>query len=76
MKFQKIIKEYARSDDFYELIALVQNEQEIIMLVFDDGSTEFVDREYYQEEGRDMFAKKRGKAVAQVFEMTAKRTMG
>lgn len=69
--FKTIMKEYARSDDFYDLSAMLFSGNAVIAIVFDNGDIEYTDEEYYKEEGREALVKKRGKQVAKVFKITS-----
>lgn len=75
-RYARTLNEFARSDDLYDLLSLVQSGQEVIMVVFDEGSVEFADQEYYKEYGREMLAKTRGKKVAKVYKLSAEEMIG
>lgn len=76
MKFQKLIKEYARSEDLYDVLSLIQAGQSVIMVCFDNGDLEFCDDEYYKEAGRELLNKTRGKKVAKIYKLSAEAMVG
>ncbi len=76
VKYQTLLKEYAKSDDIWDLLSLLQAGQSILMIVYDNGDAEFLDEEYYKEEGRDTLVKKRGKQVAKIYKLSGEEIMG
>lgn len=71
---KKKLMEYIRSDDIWDVTALLFSGQPIIAIVWSDGEQEFLDEEYYREESREALAKKRGKNIAKVYKITAEPT--
>ena len=77
IRYRKLLKEYARSDDVWDVLGILQSGQSIVMIVYDNGDQEFMDEEFYSEEGKDTMMKKtRGKQVAKIFKITADEIMG
>jgi len=71
-----MLKEYSKSGDIWDFVALLLNGQSIIVVTYDDGESEYMDEDYYKGAGTTMLNKKRGKQVAKVQRLTSENVMG